>query len=168
MLVWLLLNVVVEISCWQQRQRVALHGTHFPVWWLFLVFISFSLLWMVLVPMSCFILAPFLNAIMGSVLKVFYNFDLPVICASVLLEYFSNLVALDYMVLIMVCIVYNHAFVEQLFSIELVNFPNTLYDNIFFVSFINKLFNTFTRVTECWAYLPNSKCLAVGNRNILV
>ena len=66
---------------------------------------------MVLVPMSCFMLAPFLNAIMGSVLKVFYNFDLPVICASVLLEYFSNLVALDYMVLIMVCIVYHDAFV---------------------------------------------------------
>ena len=50
--------------------------------------------------------------------------------------------------------------VEQLFSIELVNFPNLLYDNIFFVSFINiinKLFNKFLRVTvvvlECWAYL---------------
>ena len=67
---WLLLNVVVEISCWQQRQRVELHGTHFPVWWLILVFISFSLLWMVLVPMICFRLVPFLKAIMGSVLKV--------------------------------------------------------------------------------------------------
>ena len=64
---------------------------------------------MVLVPMSCFMLAPFLNAIMGSVLKVFYNFDLPVICASVLLEYFLDLVTLDYMLLIMVCIVYHEA-----------------------------------------------------------
>ena len=71
LLVWLLLNVVVEITCWQQRQRVALHGTHFPVWWIFLVFISFSLLWMVLEPMSCFRLVLFLKAIMGSVLKVF-------------------------------------------------------------------------------------------------
>ena len=70
-MVWLLLNIVVEISCWQQRQRAALHGTHFPVWWLFLVFISFSLLWMVLVPMSCFRLVSLLKAILGSVLKVF-------------------------------------------------------------------------------------------------
>ena len=68
---WLLWNVVAEISCWQQRQRVELHGIHFPVWWLFLVFISFSLLWMVLVPMICFRLVPFLKAIRGSVLKVF-------------------------------------------------------------------------------------------------
>ena len=68
--VWLLLNVVVEISCWQQRQRVELHGTHFPVWWLILVFISFSLLWMVLVSIIRSRLVPFLKAIMGSVLKV--------------------------------------------------------------------------------------------------
>ena len=67
MLVWLLLNVVVEISCWQQKQRVELHGTHFPVWWLIIVFISLLLLWM---PMICFRLVPFLKAIMGSVLKV--------------------------------------------------------------------------------------------------
>ena len=67
---WLLLNVVVEISCWQQRQRVEFHGTHFPVWWLILVFISFLLLWMVLVPMICFRPVPFLKTIMGSVLKV--------------------------------------------------------------------------------------------------
>ena len=37
----LLLNVAVETSCWQQRQHVELHGTHFPVWWLFLVFFKF-------------------------------------------------------------------------------------------------------------------------------
>ena len=54
---------------------------------------------------------PFLNGIMGSVLRVFYNFDLPVICASVLLEYFLDLVTLDYMFLIMVYIVYHDAFV---------------------------------------------------------
>ena len=71
MLVWLLLHVVVEISCWQQGQRIELHGTHFSGWWLLLVFISFSLLWMVLAPMICFRLMPFLKAIMGSVLKVF-------------------------------------------------------------------------------------------------
>ena len=69
-MVWLLLNVLVEISCWQQRQRVELHGTHFPVWWLILVFMSFSLLWMLLVPIVCFRLVPFLKAIMGSMLKV--------------------------------------------------------------------------------------------------
>ena len=41
----------------------------------------------------------------------FYNFDLPVICASVLLEYLLNLVTLDDMLLIMVCIVYHNFFV---------------------------------------------------------
>ena len=70
-MVWLLLNVVVEISCWQQRQRVELHGIHFHVWWLILAFISFSLLMMVLVQMICFRLVLFLKAIMGSVLKVY-------------------------------------------------------------------------------------------------
>ena len=45
-----------------------------------------------------------LKAIMGSVLKAFYNCGLPVICASVLLKYLLNLVTLDYMLLIMVCI----------------------------------------------------------------
>ena len=70
-MVWLFLNVAVEISCWQQRQGVELHGENFPVWWLILVFISFSLLWMVLVPMICFRLVSFLKATMGSVLKVF-------------------------------------------------------------------------------------------------
>ena len=68
---WLLLDVAVEISCWQQRLRVELHGIHFPVWWLFLVFISFSLLCMALVPMICFRLVLFLKTIMERVLKVF-------------------------------------------------------------------------------------------------
>ena len=81
-----------------------------------------------------------LKAIMGSVLKAFYNCGLPVICASVLLKYLLNLVTLDYMLLIMVCIK-TFLLVEQLFSIKLVNLLNLLYDNIFFVSFINKLFN---------------------------
>ena len=48
-----------------------LHGTHFPVWWLFLIFISFLLLRTVLVTLICFRLMPFLNAIIWSVLKVF-------------------------------------------------------------------------------------------------
>ena len=111
MLFWLLLDVVVEISCWQQRLLVELHGIHFPVWWLFLVFISFSLLWMVLVPMICFRLVLFLKAIMGSVLKVF---DLILIWfASFLLEYLLNLVTFDYMLLIMVCTVYHDLFVGR-------------------------------------------------------
>ena len=58
MLVWLFSNVVVETSCLQQRQRVELHGIHYSVWWLFLVSISFSLLWMVLVPIIQFKLVP--------------------------------------------------------------------------------------------------------------
>ena len=70
-MVWLLWNVVVEISCWQQRQRVGLHGTHFPIWWLLLAFIRFSLLWMLLVPIICFRLVPFLKAIVRSVFRVF-------------------------------------------------------------------------------------------------
>ena len=66
---------------------------------------------MVLEPTVCFRLVPFLKAIMGNVLKVFYSFDLPVICASVLLEYLLNLVTLNYMLLIMVCTVYHDVFV---------------------------------------------------------
>ena len=69
-MVWLLLHVVVETSCWQQRQRVELHGTHFSVGLLFLVFINFSLLWTVLLPIFCFTLVPFLKATMRSVLMV--------------------------------------------------------------------------------------------------
>ena len=41
----------------------------------------------------------------------FYNFDVPVICASALLEYRLDLVMLDYMVLIMVYIIYHNVFV---------------------------------------------------------
>ena len=65
------MNAVVEISYWQQRKCFELHGTNFPVWWLFLVFISFSFLWIVFVRIICFKLVPFLRAIMGSVSKVF-------------------------------------------------------------------------------------------------
>ena len=39
----------------------------------------------------------------------------------------------------MVYITHQVFLVEQMFSIELINFQNFLYDNIFFVSFINKL-----------------------------
>ena len=48
---------------------------------------------------------------MRTLQKVFYNFDLPVIRASVLLEYLLNLVTLDYILLIMVCIVHQDVFV---------------------------------------------------------
>ena len=54
---------------------------------------------------------PFLKVIMGSLLKVFYNIDLPGICESVLLECLLNLVKLDYMFLIMLCTVYQYAFI---------------------------------------------------------
>ena len=53
-------------------------GTHFPVWWLLLVFISFSLLWIVLVPMICFRLVFFLKSIMGSMLK--FSLQLCFVC----------------------------------------------------------------------------------------
>ena len=57
---------------------------------------------MVFVSMICFGLVHFLKAIMGSVLKVFfYNFDLLLTCAHVLLEYLLDLVRLDYRLLIM-------------------------------------------------------------------
>ena len=56
--------------------------------------------------------ANLLKAIMRSVLKAFYNCGLPVICASVLLKYLLNLVTLDYMLLIMVCMVYQDVFVR--------------------------------------------------------
>ena len=42
----------------------------------------------------------------------FYNFDLPVIWASVLLEYPLNFLTLEYMLLIKGCIVYHDVFVD--------------------------------------------------------
>ena len=72
LLVSLLLNVFVEVNCWQQRQHFELQGTNFPVWLLFLVFIIFLLLWMVFVPIICFRLVSFLKPIMAiSGLKAF-------------------------------------------------------------------------------------------------
>ena len=46
----------------------------------------------------------------------------------------------------MVYITHQVFLVEQMFSIELINFQNFLYD-IFFVSFINKLLYKFSGVT---------------------
>ena len=66
---------------------------------------------MVLVPMICFRLVPLLKTRVGSVLQVFYNFHLSVKCVSVLLEYLLNLVTLNSMLLIKVCIVYHDVFV---------------------------------------------------------
>ena len=135
MLVWLLLNVVVETSCWQQRQRVELHGTHFPVWWLILVFISFSLLWMVLVPMICFRLVPFLKAIMGSVLKV-----------SLQLWFACNMCQ---------CFV--------IISFKFGNDRLYVTDKGMHCLSCCKFSGLAVVFLECWAYSLNSKCLAVGN-----
>ena len=74
--------------------------------------------------MICFRLVPFPKAIMGSVLNVFYNFDLSVKYASVLLEFFLNLVTLDYMLLIMVCIVYHDIFVGRAVALDRVGQPS--------------------------------------------
>ena len=75
--------------------------------------------------------------------RFFYSFDLPVICASVLLGYLLGLVTL-YMLLIMVYIVYHYAFIG---GAVVLDFLNLLYDNMFFVSFLSKLLNKFCRVT---------------------
>ena len=75
-------------------------------------------------PIICFRLVPFLKAIVGSVFRVFYNFDLPIICASVLLEYLLNLITLDYMLLIMVCIVYHEVFVGGAIVFDRVGQPS--------------------------------------------
>ena len=97
LLVSLLLNVFVEVNCWQQRQHFELQGTNFPVWLLFLVFIIFLLLWMVFVPIICFRLVSFLKPIMArSGLKTFLQLSFAIICATVLLKYLVNLVTLDY------------------------------------------------------------------------
>ena len=63
----------------------------------FLVFMSFSLSWMVFLPIICSTLVSFLKTMMGKVLKAFYNLDFSVRCASVLLEYFLDLVTLHHM-----------------------------------------------------------------------
>ena len=61
---------------------------------------------MVLVPMICFTSA-FSKGYNGKRTKgFFHNFDLLVICANVLLECLLNLLMLDYVLLIMVYIVY--------------------------------------------------------------
>ena len=57
-------------------------------------------------------------------LGFFYNFDLPIICASVLLEYLLNLITLDYMLLIMVCIVYHEVFVGGAIVFDRVGQPS--------------------------------------------
>ena len=71
------------------------------------------------------------------------------------------------MLLIKEYIVYHGVFVDGAVVFDRVNFLNLLCDSIFFVSFIKKSFDKFSRVTavflECSAYLSNSRCLAVGN-----
>ena len=155
-MVWLLLKVVVEISCWQKRYRVELHGTRFPVWWLILVFISFSLLWMVLVPLICFRLVPFLKAIIESVIKV----SLQLWFAYKMCQCFVTDRGVH-------CLSWRFCWSSSCLRSSWSTFWIFLCDNIFFVSFINKLLDKYSRVTvvflECWAYSPNLKCLAVGN-----
>ena len=68
----------------------------------------------------CFILVSFLKAILGSTLKVLYNFDLPVICASALLGYLLGLVTFDYMLLIMIYIVYSYGFLGGAVAFDLI------------------------------------------------
>ena len=167
-MVWLLLNFVVEISCWHQRQRVELHGTHFPVWWLFFVFISFLLLWMVLVQMICFRLVPFLKTIMESVLKVFLQlwFTCHMCQCFVIFFKFRNarLYVTDKM---MHCLSWRFCWWSNCFWSSWSTFWICYMTTNLLYTFFNKLFNTFSKVTvvflECWAYSSNSKCLAVGN-----
>ena len=145
-------RLLLKENSWQQRQRPELHGTHFPVWLLFLVFISFSLLWIVLVLMICFRLVPFLKAILGSMLKVFLQLWFACnMCQHFVISFkFGNA----------------RLYVTDK-GVHWVGQPSAFAVCHFFVSFINKLFNRFSRVTvvvlECWPYLLNSKCLAVGN-----
>ena len=54
------------------------------------------------------------------------NFDLPVVWASALLEYVLNLVTLDYMLLIMVCTVYQDVFVGGAVVFDQVGQPSDL------------------------------------------
>ena len=131
-------------------------------------FYRFLLLWMVSVPMICFRPVSFLKATMRSVLKFFLKlwFECNMCQGFVGISFkFGNdrLYNTDKG---MHCLSWP-LLIEQLFSIEFVNLVNLLYGNFSFVSFINKLFNTFDRVNvlflECWAYSSNSKCLAVGN-----
>ena len=70
---------------------------------------------------------------MGSVLKFFYNFTLPVICVSVLLEYPLNLVKLDYMLLIKGCIVYHDVYVDGAVVFDRVGQPSefAVWQNLF-------------------------------------
>ena len=62
---------------------------------------------MVLVPLICFRLVSFLKAIIGNVVKFFYNYDLLVKRPNVFLEYLLDLITPDYMLLKMVYIVFH-------------------------------------------------------------
>ena len=85
----------------------------------------------------------FFKSYNGKRVKGFFTTFLPVICAKVLLEHALNFVTFDYMLLRMVYIVCE----VSVSRVGVFNFLNLLYDNIFLVSFINKLFSKFSRMT---------------------
>ena len=123
LLFWLLLNVVVEISCWQQRQHVELDTLSCVV-----IIFSFYKFFVVTDGISAndlFQANVFSKGYNGKRGKCFFcNFDLPVMCTSVLLEHLLNLVTLDYMLLIKGCIVYHHVFVDGAVVFDRVGQPS--------------------------------------------
>ena len=103
---------------------------------------------------------PFLKAIMGSVLKVSLQlwFACNMCQCFVIISFKFGNDRLCYWLRDALFIM-SFLLMEQLFSIELVNLPKLLCDDIYFVSFINKLFNKFSIVTvlvlECWSHSSN-------------
>ena len=167
-MVWVLLNVVAEKSCWQQRERIDLHGHIFLDDDFFFSSCKIFVIMGGICANDFFRLVLFLKSIMGGVLKAFYKFDVPVIGAVVLLEYLLDLLTLDYILRIKLYMVYHDVFAGEAVVFDWAGqLSEFAVWQIFFVSFISKLFYRFSRVTvlvfECWTYLSNLKCLTLGN-----
>ena len=121
--------------------------------------------WIAWDTLSCmmiwFRLVPFLKAIMESVLKVSLQiwFDCNMCQCFVIIAFKFGNARLYVTDKGMHYLSWRFFLMEQLFSLELVNFLDLLCEKIFFVSFYNKLFYKFCKVTvvslECWAYSPN-------------
>ena len=161
--------ITFECCCW--NKLLTTKATCWIAWdtlFLILVFTSFSLLWMVLVPMICFRLVPFLKAIMGSVLKVSLQlwFACNMCQCFVIISFkFGN----DRLYVInkeMHCLSWRFCWWSSCFRSSWSTFwiccvtTSVLYPLLTncSISFLEWLV-----FLECWAYSPNLKCLAVGN-----
>ena len=167
MLVWLLLNVVAEISYWQQRQRFG--------------WIAWDTLSSLMIVFSFYKFFIFMDGIHANNLfqasafsKGYHGKCAEGWFAWNMCKYFVRMsfkfgkAGLYVSNNVMHCLSLRFYWWGSCFRSRWVNLLNLQYDNIFFLSLINKSLNTLFRVTVAvlewsWAYSSNSKCLTVGN-----